>query len=249
MRLFRPKYVKILYHLIHQKLLRFCSFLFSQNLQIKDLNNVLIFSPHPDDEVFGCSFLINELRKAGKLVNIVIMSKGEKGCNTISKDLIIHYRYQMAINANKLLGLNTENIYFLDFPDGNFKSTINDEYYINQIGKLFEKVNPQYVFIPHPLENSPDHEAATDILNKILLHRKIEKYYYCVWVWHHMWINKIFSLNFRKSYTIKGDKNLKQKAINEYLRIKTEDNIPISGNFPGMFLKMFKWNKELYFKK
>lgn len=248
MRLFRSKYLKRLYYWLHQKLLRFYSFLFSRSLQIKDLNNVLIFSPHPDDEVFGCSYLINELKKSGKLVNLVIMSKGEKGCNTISKDLTMQYRNQMAINANNLLGLNKENIYFLDFPDGIFESTINDKYYVNRISNLLEKVSPRYVFIPHPLENSPDHEAATELLNKILQHKNIGKYYYCVWVWHHMRINKIFSLNFRKSYTIEGDKNLKQKAINEYLRIKTEDNIPISGNFPIMFLDMFKWNKELYFK-
>lgn len=240
--------VKILYYWLHQKSLRLFSNIFSRKLPVENFDNVLVLSPHPDDEVFGCSYLINELKKSGKLVNLVIMSKGEKGCNTISKDLTIQYRYQMAIKANNLLGLIIENIYFLDFPDGTFKSTINDEYYINQIESLLENVSPQYVFIPHPLENSPDHEAATELLNKILQHKNIEKYYYCVWVWHHMRINKIFSLNFRRSYTIKGDKKLKQKAINEYIRIKTEDNIPISGNFPIMFLDMFKWNKELYFK-
>lgn len=248
MKLFRVKYIKILYYWLHQKCLRLFSNIFSRKLPIEKFDNVLIISPHPDDEVFGCSYLINELRKVGKLVNILIMSKGENGCKVISKDLTMQYRFQMAINANNLLGLNTENIYFLDFPDGHFKRTINDEYYINQIEKLLEKVNPQYVFIPHPFENSPDHEAATDILNKILLHRKIEKYYYCVWIWHHMRIYKIFKLKFRKSFIIKGDKKLKQSAINEYLRIKTEENIPVSGNFPIMFLDMFNWNKELYLK-
>lgn len=240
------KYLKMLYFWLHQKCLRLFSNIFSRELPVEKFDNVLIFSPHPDDEVFGCAYLIKELTNLKKTVNVVFLSKGENGDNSLSKDRVIEYRKQMAIASNNILGLTSDNLFFLDFPDGKFDNIIDKSYYKEQLKNILKEIRPRFVFVPHPYENSPDHVAATKLLNKILEKIEVDKYYYCVWVWHHMRINKILKLDFKSSYIINGDKKVKYKAIKEYLAIK--EGVAVSGNFPLMFLNMFKWKKELYFK-
>ena len=57
-----------------------------RRLPIKE--RILIIAPHPDDEVLGCSGLIQRSLKEGKQVDVVILSGGGKshsGCCSIDK--------------------------------------------------------------------------------------------------------------------------------------------------------------------
>ena len=54
-------FLKYLYYRPQHVIIHFFSNLFSKRLDADEMDNVLIVSPHPDDEVFGCANLINSL--------------------------------------------------------------------------------------------------------------------------------------------------------------------------------------------
>ena len=244
-------YIKCIYYNVHRMLLHsFCK-LYSKPLEINKMKKVLIISPHPDDEVFACAHLMHKLIQEKKEIDIIILSKGEaahKECCPRDVYDVISHRKHLTINANKLIGIPKERIYFLDFPDGEFDSIINNINYHKKLDELIKYINPDCIFYPHPFECSPDHEAATKIINDILHNSNKKLFLYCVWVWYHMPIYKISQMNFRHSFYITSSKgNIKEQAINIYINNKARCGISYSGNLPKYFLKAFQWKKELFF--
>lgn len=89
-------------------------------LHIRD--KVLIVAPHPDDEVLGCSGLIQRMIENGKQVHIVILSGGGKshqGCCHIDESTLINSRRNLSRKAAEILGLPLNQLHLLDYPDGN----------------------------------------------------------------------------------------------------------------------------------
>ena len=198
----------------------FCK-LYSKPLEINKMKKVLIISPHPDDEVFGCAHLMHKLIQEKKEIDIIILSKGEAAhkecCPRDVYDVISHRK-------------------------------INNINYHKKLDELIKYINPDCIFYPHPFECSPDHEAATKIINDILHNSNKKLFLYCVWVWYHMPIYKISQMNFRHSFYITSSKgNIKEQAINIYINNKARCGISYSGNLPKYFLKAFQWKKELFF--
>lgn len=244
-------FIKYIYYNTHRLLLQSFTSLCSHPLNVNDIKSALIISPHPDDEVFGCAHLMQRLVQQKKDVHIVILSRGEavhrKCCPNIETDIVTH-RKQLTINANKIIGIPKDRIYFLDFPDGNFDRVVCDKNYSQKLSELIFNISPNAIFYPHPFEYSPDHQAATKMLNNILTGSNIKQFYYCVWVWYHMPIYKIFQLNFHHSFYIKTqNKYIKERAIDIYTNNKAQCGVSYSGDLPKPFLNAFHWNKELLF--
>lgn len=240
--------LKYLYRRPQHLIIRFFSDIFSRKINVVEMDNVLIVSPHPDDEIFGCANLIYTLSKLGNRVNIIYLSRGEASLpsSCIDKRQLIETRKELAIRANSVLGMDSCNLFFLDFPDGKFKNVSSDQ--VNKFQEIIERINPQYVFYPHPYDGSPDHSAATKYVRDVIEGKNIKQYYYCVWLWHHMPLYKVFLLNYFQSYYIYGDLSLKKEAIDIYVKALTESGLPYSGTLPKMFLKAIYWKKELFFK-
>ena len=77
-----------------------------RRLPIKE--RILIIAPHPDDEVLGCSGLIQRSLKEGKQVDVVILSGGGKshsGCCSIDEKELIESRRALSRTAAGILGL------------------------------------------------------------------------------------------------------------------------------------------------
>lgn len=242
-------FLKYLYYRPQHVIIHFFSNLFSKRLDADEMDNVLIVSPHPDDEVFGCANLINILAEQGKKVNIVYLSKGEASISSdkCDKQELIMARKNLAIQANSILGVKSEYLFFLDFPDGHFDNVSHEQ--IEQCKLLIEQIKPQYMFYPHPYDGSPDHKIATKVLQQIVSEMDITQYYYCVWLWHHMSLYKVLLLNYFRSYVLKGNQVLKSKAIDIYTSALSRRGDFYSGALPKMFIKAIHWNKELYFEK
>lgn len=66
----------------------------STNVQTS-YNNVVIFSPHPDDETIGMGGLIQKLKSEGKKVHVVVMCSG----NGIKNNLSSPYNVNISANA------------------------------------------------------------------------------------------------------------------------------------------------------
>ena len=106
--------------------------------------DILIFSPHPDDEALGCAGLIHDAINKKQKVKIIIVTNGESsvegtewfyGHKTKKEDFInIGYvRQKESISAMKVLGLKKEDIIFLGYPnDGLLDIIYSDKYTTNK---------------------------------------------------------------------------------------------------------------------
>jgi LmbE family N-acetylglucosaminyl deacetylase len=94
--------------------------------------DVLIFAPHPDDEVIGAGGVIQHALEAGRRVRVVFTTNGDgskkaasallqKAASALSEDDFVHLarrRQQEAIAADLKLGLSSSDLVFLGYPDG-----------------------------------------------------------------------------------------------------------------------------------
>lgn len=108
--------------------------------QIKEVNilnesndkRILIFAPHPDDEIVATGGLIYEALKSGFEIKIVFITNGDgfgdlittemhsrkSEIKSINEAITLGYERQIeAIQAAKILGLTSENLIFLGYPD------------------------------------------------------------------------------------------------------------------------------------
>lgn len=242
-----------IYHYVQVGLLRIFAKCFSRNFQISRLDRVLIISPHPDDEVFGCGGLMKTLIQSGKHVELVVLSKGEavhKHCCPNDEEHIVFTRAKLTDRANGLLGLSSNQIHRLDFPDGDFVSAENRTDLITALDELIKEINPTEVFIPHPYENSPDHVSATRIVEAILEDVSVPIFYYCVWTWYHMPLYKILKLKYKNARLLQvDDRESKNRTIDVYVKNRAKCGVSYSGDLPKPFIYAFRWKYELFFLK
>jgi LmbE family N-acetylglucosaminyl deacetylase len=79
--------------------------------------SALVFSPHPDDESLGCGGTILKKKQAGANVKLVHVSDGGASTTLIPREELTAMRRKECVDAGRVLGV--DDIYFLDFPDGN----------------------------------------------------------------------------------------------------------------------------------
>lgn len=102
--------------------------------------DILIFAPHPDDEAFGCAGLIYKTVQKNKSVKVIVVANGESsvegtelyyGHKPKTQDYIdIGYvRQKESISAMKVLGLSSENVIFLGYPNDGLKEMLSSDKY------------------------------------------------------------------------------------------------------------------------
>lgn len=119
------------------------------------MKNILVISPHPDDEAIGCGGTICKHIAEGDSVDVVFLTSGEKGGHGRTEEETIMVREQEIKDAALILKLNHTECW--REPDGNFKPTANN------VSRLVEKIiaaNTQIIYITHEQEEHPDHVAA-----------------------------------------------------------------------------------------
>ncbi|MFX0064296.1 MAG: PIG-L deacetylase family protein [Candidatus Hermodarchaeota archaeon] len=96
---------------------------------LKTDDRVLILAPHPDDEVLGCGGVILQAIKKGLPLKIVFFTYGDSNEWSFlkyRKRLIVTpkqirgmglVRYKEALEAVKILGLSSNHVIFLGYPD------------------------------------------------------------------------------------------------------------------------------------
>jgi LmbE family N-acetylglucosaminyl deacetylase len=118
----------------------FLYFLFKEKKEFQV--DVLIFAPHPDDEVLCCGGTIFKRVKEGRKVKVVFLTNGDTSSQSIlawtgkqpyqlqPRDYIIlgKKRQEEAIKVGDILGIKKENIIFLSYPDGGLSYLLNNFY-------------------------------------------------------------------------------------------------------------------------
>lgn len=211
--------------------------------------SAMVFSPHQDDETFGCGGMIALKRKQEVPVSVVFLTDGQGngGFKASSKDKIIDIRKQEAEAALKILGVEPNCIHFLDKADGSLQY-LHDESKqktIEQIVKLLIDCQPEEVYVPHRKDCHCDHEATYTLVKEAIAISKIqvELLQYPIWMF---WraplfiMLKLTDIASAHRLSIVPVQVLKEQAIASYCS-QVE-------SLPRGFVKRFLNPYEIFFK-
>jgi LmbE family N-acetylglucosaminyl deacetylase len=130
-------------------------------------NSVLVVMAHPDDAEFGCGGTIAKWAAAGKEINYVLCTSGDKGSSdpTISPVALAKVRRVEQVNAAHALG--ARDVVFLRYEDGTLRNTLELRRDIVREIRRFKPdavicQDPTMRFGGHRYLNHPDHRAAGD---------------------------------------------------------------------------------------
>jgi len=116
---------------------------------------VLVFAPHPDDEVFGCGGAIIRHVANGNPVRVIIVTDGAFPVSDAQKRGDYgRLRKGESIAAAGILGYGEPE--FLDYPD---RGLSMDEQFINHLRSIIDKEQPDFIYLPAESEIHPDHIA------------------------------------------------------------------------------------------
>ena len=127
------------------------------HIELFEEERVLILSPHPDDDVIGCTGAIKKHLDHKAEVKIIYICSGDKGGS--GKDLTTR-RQKEAVDALKYLHVEDTAFTFLNHED----EAINIEKAVNQIQQIISSFNPEIVYLPSFIDNHIDHFATNKIL-------------------------------------------------------------------------------------
>ena len=147
---------------------------------------VIVLSPHFDDDVIGCGgTLALHLREGGR-VCIIYLSDGRDGNPEFEDRAALEKaRKEEARAALQILGLNnSENIHFMDISRAQFE--VNEKNLtdlLNLLQKYFRSPPYPPIMIPSFLDNHRDHLAANLLLKRMApsLPPDVELYAYEIW--------------------------------------------------------------------
>lgn len=124
------------------------------------MSNILVISPHPDDESIGCGGTIRKHILDGDAVEVIFLTSGEKGGHGRPEDETIRVREEEARAAAEILGISK--IDFWRQPDGALKIS---EDMVSLLREKIETSDIALIYVPHEEENHPDHQAAARLVS------------------------------------------------------------------------------------
>ena len=123
---------------------------------IFDMEKVLVFAPHPDDEILGVGGTMAKRVQAGYEVYVCIVTKG---CLPLFDEESVKKVREECRKADNYLGVK-ETI-FLDFPAVMLETV--PRYELNgKILGVIQRIQPDEVFIPHWGDMQLDHKLVVD---------------------------------------------------------------------------------------
>jgi N-acetylglucosamine malate deacetylase 1 len=220
--------------------------------------SLLIIAPHPDDETFACGGLIAQKKIKEISVRVVYLTDGKtahKGCCNTSPDKIAFARRRLAEETGEILGLKSEDMFWLGLSDGMIprRDDLNFKTAVAMMIKLLNEIKPKEVYAPHYLDCWPDHETASVIVKEALkkVECRCELYCYPVWMWHNLRLRSLPEVLQSKIFRIDITKFLDKKtaAVDHYLSaLNPECGKPYCGMLPEGFIKYFQYPYEIFFK-
>jgi len=141
---------------------------------------IVVFAPHPDDEVLGCGGTIVKRIKEGYDVYIVFMTDGGSSHSKCPTELKA-VRQQEAKDAARILGVDQKNLFFLNAQVGDLGKRKNET--MKKICSILTQLAPVQVYYPDVTDVRRDHRATNNIVEssiRRLSYRPIT-YEYVIW--------------------------------------------------------------------
>jgi LmbE family N-acetylglucosaminyl deacetylase len=127
-------------------------------------DNVLVIAPHPDDEAIGCGGALCLHRARGDQVHVVFLTSGERFTDDLPAESARLLREAEAAEAGRVLGVH--GLDFLRLPDLGLGGDVGRAALL--LRSVLEARSPGVIYLPHPQESHPDHEAALAIVRAAL---------------------------------------------------------------------------------
>jgi len=207
------------------------------------LKSAMVFSPHQDDETFGCGGMIALKRAQGIAVQVVFLTDGQ-GDNLNPQ--IVQIRTDEALTALRILGVDQSQIHFLAKPDGTLQNLplLEQQQLIEQLVNLLKFYQPQEVYVPHSQDCHCDHEATYELVRSALANSEVkaELWQYPIWL---LWRAPIFimlklqDLATARLLSIDSVRATKSQAIAAY---RSQIH-----SLPQGFVQQFLGNAEVFF--
>lgn len=125
---------------------------------------ILVFAPHPDDEVLGCGGTMARYAAEGAEVYLCIATSGQPPIYDNSVALENgwpHNLYPEIIKSKEILGVR--DVFFLEFPAVDVESV--PRYIFNQkIQALINEIKPDEIFMPHFGDMQKDHTYVAEAI-------------------------------------------------------------------------------------
>ena len=130
-------------------------------------SSVLVVMAHPDDAEFGCGGTIAKWAAAGKEVNYVLCTSGDKGSSDPNTNPYNLAKIRRVEQTNAAHALGAREVVFLSYEDGTLTNTLELR---RDIVREIRRFRPDAVICQDPTMrfggnrylNHPDHRAAGD---------------------------------------------------------------------------------------
>lgn len=120
------------------------------------MKKILVFAPHPDDELLGVGGTLIKNIREGNQVYVCIVTKG---CPPLFTKEMVAKNTEDAISCHKAIGITQT--FFLDFPAVNLENVDRSELN-SKIMSVVSEVHPDEVYLPHYGDMQKDHVVVTE---------------------------------------------------------------------------------------
>ena len=131
--------------------------------------NVMVIAPHPDDEAIGCGGSLCLHASRGDRVVAVFLTSGELGLKHVIPDEARRLRENEAAAAAEALGI--QELVFLRQPDWCVAEHIAEG--ATLLRPVLTRETPALIYLPHPREWHPDHQAALPLVQCALADARV----------------------------------------------------------------------------
>ena len=126
--------------------------------------HILVIAPHPDDEAIGCGGTLSRHAQNGDRIEVVFLTSGELGLKRFPPEQACQIREAEARKSAQILGL--ANCHFLRGPDWMIQQQLSSM--AGALRPILKQFAPEWIYLPHPQDAHPDHQAAWPILRAAL---------------------------------------------------------------------------------
>jgi len=149
---------------------------------------VMVFTPHPDDDTFGCGAIMAILAKNKNRVIVVIYTNDNRGSRDLemTRERLARIRKAEEEAACEVLGIPKENIIWLGYEDGDLEYA-DPRRLRGEACRLIKKYRPDAVFSidpgsTHERWHKTDHRMAAFITKDAFLAAEWHLYYPHHWL-------------------------------------------------------------------
>ncbi len=118
---------------------------------------LLVFAPHPDDDILGCGGSIAKYSAECASICIVYLSSGEAG--GIQNEDLKSIRAEEARKAAAVLGI--DDLVFMNLPDGRIEVQAEA---LDRVVALLRQKRPYVLYLPHAADLHRDHLKTNELV-------------------------------------------------------------------------------------